>query len=54
MKAALWRYRRPLALLEHPVRDVVILRTLFQTMPTLNDALATSGVRLRDYVLGTL
>lgn len=38
----------------HPVRNVVILRTVFQTLPTLNYALALSGLRLRDYVLGTL
>jgi len=38
----------------HPVRNVVILRTLFQTLPTLNYALALSGLRLRDYVAGTL
>ena len=51
---------RPLALRllaqlhAHPVRNVVILRTLFQTLPTLNYALALSGLRLRDYVAGTL
>jgi uncharacterized membrane protein YdjX (TVP38/TMEM64 family) len=38
----------------HPVRNVVILRTALQTLPTLNYALALSGMRLRDYVLGTL
>jgi uncharacterized membrane protein YdjX (TVP38/TMEM64 family) len=38
----------------HPVRNVLILRTVFQTLPTLNYALALSGVRLRDYVLGTV
>jgi uncharacterized membrane protein YdjX (TVP38/TMEM64 family) len=36
------------------VRNVVILRTVFQTLPTLNYALALSGMRLRDYFLGTL
>ena len=52
--------KRPLALRllaqlqAHPVRNVVLLRTLFQTLPTLNYALALSGLRLRDYVLGTL
>ncbi len=51
---------RPLALRllgqlqAHPVRNVLLLRTLFQTLPTLNYALAVSGVRPRDYVLGTL
>ena len=38
----------------HPVRNVVILRTVFQTLPTLNYALALSGMRLRNYVIGTL
>ncbi len=38
----------------HPVRNVLLLRTVFQTLPTLNYALALSGVRLRDYVTGTL
>ena len=38
----------------HPVRNVVILRTVFQTLPTLNYALALSGMRLRDYALGTV
>jgi len=38
----------------HPVGSVALLRVLFQTWPTLNVALAVSGVRLRDYFLGTL
>jgi uncharacterized membrane protein YdjX (TVP38/TMEM64 family) len=38
----------------HPVRNVLLLRTLFQTLPALNYALALSGLRLRHYVLGTL
>jgi uncharacterized membrane protein YdjX (TVP38/TMEM64 family) len=38
----------------HPLRNVLILRTLFQTLPALNYALALSGLRLRHYVLGTL
>ena len=38
----------------HPVRNVLILRTVFQTLPTLNYALALSGIRLRHYVIGTL
>lgn len=37
-----------------PVRNVVLLRTLFQTLPALNCALALSGIRLRHYALGTL
>lgn len=38
----------------HPVRNVVLLRTLFQTLPALNYALALSGLRLRHFVIGTL
>lgn len=38
----------------HPVRSVALLRTLFQTLPALNYALALSGIRFRDYLIGTL
>jgi uncharacterized membrane protein YdjX (TVP38/TMEM64 family) len=38
----------------HPIRNIVLLRTLFQTVPVLNYALALSGVRFRDYLAGTL
>jgi len=38
----------------HPVRSVALLRLLFQTAPPLNYALALSGIRFRDYVVGTL
>ncbi|MEO7106375.1 MAG: VTT domain-containing protein [Rhodoferax sp.] len=38
----------------HPIRIVVVLRTLFQTLPALNYALAMSGIRFRQYMLGTL
>jgi uncharacterized membrane protein YdjX (TVP38/TMEM64 family) len=38
----------------HPIRNVVILRTLFQTLPALNYALAMSGIRFRQYMLATL
>lgn len=38
----------------HPVRNVFLLRVLFQTMPALNYALAMSGIRLRQYLIGTL
>ena len=38
----------------HPVRSVVLLRTVFHSVPALNYTLALSGVRLRDYVIGTL
>lgn len=38
----------------HPVRNIFLLRMLFQTAPPLNYALALSGVRHRDYFVGTL
>lgn len=37
-----------------PIGSVALLRTLFQTVPALNYALAMSGIRFRDYLLGTL
>lgn len=38
----------------YPVRIVVLLRILFQTVPALNYALALSGVRFRHYLAGTM
>lgn len=38
----------------HPVKSIVLLRVLFQTVPALNYALALSGVRFREYLAGTL
>lgn len=38
----------------HPLRSVLALRLLFQTVPALNYVLALSGVRFRHYLLGTL
>lgn len=37
-----------------PVRSVMFLRMLFQTVPALNYTLALSGVGFREYLLGTL
>lgn len=37
-----------------PVLSVFLLRTIFQTVPALNYALALSGIRFRDYAVGTL
>lgn len=37
-----------------PIRSVVLARTLFQTAPPLNYALAMSGIQLREYLIGTL
>jgi uncharacterized membrane protein YdjX (TVP38/TMEM64 family) len=38
----------------HPIKSVLLLRVLFQTVPALNYALAMSGIRFRAYVIGTL
>lgn len=38
----------------HPVKGVMLLRVLFQTLPPLNYALAMSGIRFRQYLAGTL
>lgn len=57
---ALRRLKNPLALRifrqldTAPLRSVVMLRMLFQTLPALNGALALSGIRFRHYLLGTL
>jgi uncharacterized membrane protein YdjX (TVP38/TMEM64 family) len=37
-----------------PLRSVVLLRVLFQTVPALNYALALSGIQFRQYLIGTL
>jgi len=37
-----------------PIRSVALLRLLFQTAPALNYALSMSGIRFRNYLLGTL
>jgi uncharacterized membrane protein YdjX (TVP38/TMEM64 family) len=39
---------------EHPLRSIIVARTLFQTAPPLNYALALSGIKFRQYLLGTL
>ena len=38
----------------HPIGSVGLLRVLFQTVPALNYALAMSGIKFRDYLIGTL
>jgi uncharacterized membrane protein YdjX (TVP38/TMEM64 family) len=37
---------------ERPIRSVFLARILFQTAPPLNYALAMSGIKFRDYLLG--
>lgn len=37
-----------------PIRSIIVLRVVFQTVPALNYSLAMSGVGLRDYMFGTL
>lgn len=37
-----------------PIRSVLLARVMFQTLPALNYALAMSGVRFRNYLLGSL
>jgi uncharacterized membrane protein YdjX (TVP38/TMEM64 family) len=38
----------------HPVGGIILLRVLFQTIPALNYALAMSGVKFREYLIGTM
>jgi len=38
----------------HPIKSILLLRMLFQTIPALNYTLAMSGVRFRPYLIGTL
>ncbi|MEO7128746.1 MAG: VTT domain-containing protein [Rhodoferax sp.] len=37
-----------------PIASITLLRTVFQTLPALNAALAMSGVKFRQYLAGTL
>lgn len=38
----------------HPIGSIFLLRMLFQTIPALNYALAMSGVKFREYLIGTM
>ena len=38
----------------HPIRNVLLLRTVFQTLAALNYALAMSGIGFRKYMVATL
>jgi uncharacterized membrane protein YdjX (TVP38/TMEM64 family) len=55
--AGLSRWRRIARLIErvelHPVRNVFLLRLALFMSPPLNYALAFTGIRTRDYVLGS-
>lgn len=48
-----WAARLLRQLHRRPVRNIVLLRTVFQTLPALNYSLALSGVGLRRYFVGT-
>lgn len=37
-----------------PIRSIVLLRMLFQTLPAVNYALALSGIAFRKYMIGTM
>lgn len=37
-----------------PIRNMILLRVMFQTMPAWNDGLAMSGISFRHYPIGTL
>ena len=37
----------------HPIRSVVLMRMVFQTVPALNYSLALSGIRFRQSLIGT-
>ena len=37
-----------------PLRNTVLLRVVFQTLPALNYALALSGIRFRNYLAGSI
>jgi uncharacterized membrane protein YdjX (TVP38/TMEM64 family) len=49
-----WAQRILARLDARPVLGVFLLRLVFQTQPTLNYALAMSGIRLRHLVVGTV
>ncbi len=38
----------------HPIRNVIVLRTIFQTLGALNYTLAMSGIEFRKYMVATL
>ena len=49
-----WANRLLQGLDAHPVKSMVLLRMLLQTLPALNVALALSGVRFRSYLVAAL
>jgi uncharacterized membrane protein YdjX (TVP38/TMEM64 family) len=49
-----WATRLLQRLDAHPVKSMVLLRMLLQTMPALNVALALSGVRFRSYLMAAV
>jgi uncharacterized membrane protein YdjX (TVP38/TMEM64 family) len=51
-----WEFARKImaGLEERPIRTVIVLRLIFFMAPLLNYALALSGVKFRDYFIGSL
>ena len=49
-----WAQRLLARLDARPVSSIVVLRFFMQTAPPLNYALAMSGVKFRDYLVGTV
>lgn len=49
-----WATRLLQGLDAHPVKSMVLLRMLLQTVPALNYALALSGVRFRSYLIAAM
>ena len=49
-----WAQRIMSHLHAQPIRSITLLRTVFQTQPAVNAALAMSGVKFRGYLIGTL
>lgn len=48
-------FKRVMAMLDdHPLRTVVVLRLIFFTSPAISAALALTGVRFRDHLVGSI
>jgi uncharacterized membrane protein YdjX (TVP38/TMEM64 family) len=49
-----WARKTLKTLHKRPVRTVILLRAVLQTLPALNITLAMTGLKARDYLLGTV